>query len=284
MLGNRRGIGITEGKEIENLEPTELRKIIRQGQWRKPTAGLAPGYAQANLVIVPASEAVEFRIFCRRNPKPCPVLAELPAGQYFLPSYIARDSDIRFDVPFYRLYQSGELKADRLPNLLDLWRNDLVTFLLGCSFGFDGALIKAGLPVRHVEQGVNIPIFRTNRPCVKAGRFKGPLVVSYRPMPEPLVKEAVRISALYPLLHGSPVHVGNPEEIGVNDLQSPDFGDAVQAQPGDVPMFWACGVTTHVVALESKIPFIITHSPGHMFITDLPLEKLENQLTIPPEF
>lgn len=255
--------------------------MIRQDQWRKPTAGLAPGYAQANLVIVPASEAVEFRLFCRRNPKPCPLLAELPAGQYFLPSPIARDSDIRFDVPFYRLYQSGELRTDRLPNLLDLWRDDLVTFLLGCSFGFDGALIKAGLPVRHVEQGVNIPIFRTNRICVKTGRFKGPLVVSYRSMPEPLVEETVRISALYPLLHGPPVHVGDPEEIGISNLQDPDFGDPVQAQPDDVPMFWACGVTTQAVALESRVPFVITHLPGHMFLTDLPLEKLENRSAVP---
>jgi uncharacterized protein YcsI (UPF0317 family) len=261
------------------LTTAELRAAIRVGRWRGPTGGLAQGFVQANLVIVPAVDADELRQFCALNPQPCPLLAELPAGEPWVPAALATDADVRRDIPRFRVYRAGRLAAE-LDDLDEQWRDDLVAFLLGCSLSFDGALLAAGLPVRHVEQGRNVPMFRSNRPCRPAGRLHGELVVTYRPMPAPLVAQATAISAAYPLLHGAPVHVGPPEELGIADLGRPDWGEPVEPAPGDVPMFWACGVTPQAVALASRVPLMITHAPGHMLITDLPIAALEQRTSL----
>lgn len=193
------------------------------------------------------------------------MLVEFAEGNPVVPRYVAHDSDIRTDLPFYRIYRDGHL-ADEVTDLLHIWREDFIAFLLGCSFSFDGALIKEGLPVRHVEQQKNIPMFITNRPCVPAGKLQGAVVVSYRPMPQGLIQKVVDISRGYPLLHGGPVHIGDPTELGIRDLNHPDWGDAIKREEGDIAMFWACGVTPQAVALHSKIPLMISHSPGHMFV------------------
>jgi uncharacterized protein YcsI (UPF0317 family) len=266
-------------EQMETLTPAEIRAAIRRGAWRGPTAGLAAGFVQANLVVVPAAAAGDFRQFCAHNPAPCPVLAELPPGDPRVPAWLARDADIRWDIPRYRLYRHGRMEAE-LDDLGAVWRDDLAAFLLGCSFGFDGALQAEGLPVRHIEQGRNVPMFRSNWSCVPAGRFHGALVVTYRPMPADLVEQASTVSAAYTLLHGSPVHVGDPAVLGIADLHRPDWGDAVDAAPGDVPMFWACGVTPQAVALQSGVELMITHAPGHMFVADLPIVALAHRHSI----
>lgn len=265
---------------VPETRPATIRAAIRNGAWRRSTERLAPGYVQANLVVLPANEAAVFQEFCDRNPQPCPVLAVLPPGDPRVPAALAADADIRFDIPRYRIYREGRFVAE-VNDLRRLWRDDLVAFLLGCSFGFDGALLSAGLPVRHVEQGRNVPMFRTNRPCVAVGPFRGNLVVTCRPMPAALVEQAVAISARYPLLHGAPVQIGDPEALGIADLNRPDWGEPVVAQPGDVPMFWACGVTPQAVALESRVSLMITHAPGHMLVADLPIAALAER-TISP--
>ncbi|MCS6880887.1 MAG: putative hydro-lyase [Oscillochloridaceae bacterium] len=265
---------------LPETRPAAIRAAIRNGLWRRSTERLAPGHVQANLVVLPVDEAAAFQQFCNRNPQPCPVLAVLPPGDPRVPAALAADADIRFDIPRYRIYREGRFVAE-VDNLRDLWRDDLVAFLLGCSFGFDGALLAAGLPVRHLEQGRNVPMFRTNRPCVPAGPFQGNLVVTYRPMPTALVERAAAISARYPLLHGAPVQIGDPESLGIADLNQPDWGEPVVAQPDDVPMFWACGVTPQAVALESRVSLMITHAPGHMLVADLPIAALAEQTLSP---
>jgi uncharacterized protein YcsI (UPF0317 family) len=282
FLHHRRRERMLSADKAAQLTPAELRVAIREGKWSGPTSGLALRFVQANLVVVPAADATEFRLFCEQNPAPCPVLAELPPGDPRVPTSLAKDADIRTDIPRYRLYQDGKLSAE-LDDLCELWRNDLVAFLLGCSFSFDGALLVEGVPVRHVEQGRNVSMFRTARSCVPVGRFSGPLVVTYRPMPRSWVPRAEEISAAYPLLHGAPVHIGDPSVLGISDLKQPDWGDPVEAAPGDSPMFWACGVTPQAVALESGIDLMITHAPGHMFVTDMPIAELRDKMTVEEE-
>lgn len=254
---------------------------IRAGQWTGPTAGLAPGYTQANLVILPQADAFDFLRFCVRNPKPCPVLDVTdPSSPHPDPGW-ARDADLRTDVPRYRVYERGEL-IDEPTDLLSWWRDDpftslsasLVAFLLGCSFTFERALIAAGVPVRHLECGCNVPMYRTTRPCRPAGQFHGPLVVTMRPIPAHLVARAVQVTSRYPSVHGAPVHVGDPGALGIEDLAQPDYGDPVPVEAGEVPVFWACGVTPQAVALASRVPLMITHAPGHMFVTDRLDEEL----------
>lgn len=252
--------------------PAEWRRAIREGRWRAPTAGLAPGYAQANLVAVPREHAYEFLLFCHRNPKPCPLLDVTEPGDP-VPRWAAPDADLRTDLPRYRLYRDGELVAE-VEGALDLWRDDLVAFLLGCSFTFEAALQRAGIPLRHLECGCNVPMYVTSRACRPAGRFAGPLVVSMRPVPAVFIPQVFRICARYPLAHGAPVHVGDPRELGILDLSHPDYGDPVPVLEGEVPVFWACGVTPQAVAQRARVPFMITHSPGHMFLTDLRDEDL----------
>jgi uncharacterized protein YcsI (UPF0317 family) len=252
--------------------PREVRQQIREGKWRQPTAGLAPGYVQTNLVILPRALAFDFLLFTQRNPKPCPVIEVADVGSPE-PRRSAPGADLRTDVPKYCIYRDGQL-AGEVTDLASVWRDDLVSFLLGCSFTFESALVQAGVPVRHIEEGRNVPMFITTIPCDPAGAFQGPLVVTMRPIPAALVARAIQITGRYPGVHGSPVHIGNPAEIGIRDLAKPDFGDAVTIRPGEVPVFWACGVTPQAVAMQARPPLMLTHAPGHMFITDLKNEEL----------
>ncbi|HEY1572667.1 MAG TPA: putative hydro-lyase [Pseudonocardiaceae bacterium] len=247
------------------MSPAQARQSFREGT-RRPTAGWSLGYAQANLIAVPVDWAYDVLLFCQRNPKPCPVLDITDPGA--VQTVLAEDADLRTDLPGYRVWRHGELVAS--PNdVTGLWSGELVTFLLGCSFTFETALGEAWLPLRHVEQGTNVPMYITNRRCRPAGRLHGPLVVSMRPIPGELVDTAARLTGRMPAVHGAPVHVGDPAVLGIADLDRPDFGDAVRAEPGDVPMFWACGVTPQAAVMVSRPPFAITHQPGHMFITDV---------------
>jgi uncharacterized protein YcsI (UPF0317 family) len=250
----------------------EVRRHIREGKWRRPTAGLAPGFVQTNLVILPRDLAFDFLLFAQRNPKPCPVIEVTDVGSPE-PKVSAPGADLRTDVPRYCIYRDGAL-SEEVTDLRSVWRDDVVSFLLGCSFTFESALLQAGVPVRHIEEQRNVPMFVTNIPCRPAGLFRGPLVVTLRPIPAALVARAVQITGRYPGVHGSPVHIGDPADIGIRDLGRPDFGDAVTIRPGDVPVFWACGVTPQAVAMQAKPPLMLTHAPGHMFITDLRNEEL----------
>jgi len=250
-----------------DLSPSAMRAEIRAGRWRKPTSGCCPGHAQANLVVVPRAVASDFLLFCQRNPRPCPLIEITPPGHYE-PRDAAPGADLRTDLPRYRIYRHGELRGEGF-DLVDVWRDDLVSFLLGCSFTFEAALRNEGLPIRHIEEGKNVPMYVTSLPCEPAGPFRGPMVVSMRPIPGDLVARAEVITAPYGLAHGAPVHAGNPEAIGIADLGRPDFGDPVSMLPGEVPVFWACGVTPQAVAMRARPELMITHAPGHMFITDL---------------
>ncbi|AVX21752.1 Uncharacterized protein YcsI, UPF0317 family [Carboxydocella sporoproducens DSM 16521] len=258
--------------ELFHAKPEEVRGAIRKGEINRPTAGMCAGYAQANLAVLPKDLAFEFLLFCQRNPKPCPVLDVTEVGS-FEPVLTAPGADLRTDIPKYRIYKYGQL-VDETSDILNYWREDLVAFLLGCSFTFESGLLQGGIPVRHIEEGRNVPMYITNIPCKPAGRFSGPMVVSMRPIPYQQVVKAVQITSRYPAVHGAPVHIGDPVLIGIKDLDKPDFGDPVTIKPGEVPVFWACGVTPQAVAMQSKPPFMITHAPGHMFITDVLNEDL----------
>jgi uncharacterized protein YcsI (UPF0317 family) len=252
--------------DLAHLTPQQVRHCIRTGQWRRPTSGLAPGYTQANLAIVPRALAYDFLLFCQRNPQPCPLLEVLEAGDPE-PREFAPGADIRTDLPRYRVYRQGVL-VDEVDDLMRYWRDDLVSFLLGCSFTFEHPLMAAGMRIRHLELGLNVPMFITNRPCKASGLFHGPMVVSMRPIPQSQVVRAVQITSRFPAVHGAPVHVGDPAALGIADLQRPDFGDAVPLEAGEVPVFWACGVTPQAVMMQAKPELALTHAPGHMFITD----------------
>ena len=264
--------------QLAALSGREFRRLCRSGEWSAPSVGVATRYVQANLAIVPADLADDFESFCDLNPKPCPLLERLPPGQ-FLTAITADAADLRTDLPRYLTYVDGRLLHDTT-HILDSWRDDLVAFLIGCSFSFELRLTAAGIPLRHLEEGVNVPMYITNIDCLPAGPFSGPMVVSMRPIPMHQVADAVRITGEVPRVHGAPVHSGAPEAIGIRSLDSPDFGDPVSIQPDEVPVFWACGVTPQAVALAARIPFMITHSPGHMFVTDVLEAYLER--TFPP--
>jgi uncharacterized protein YcsI (UPF0317 family) len=250
-----------------------VRQMARRGEWTGVTSGLAPGYVQANLVVVPRALAFDFLLFCQRNPRPCPILDVTDMGCPEA-ARVAPGSDVRTDVPRYRVWRYGEL-IEEPTDIRHEWRDDLVAFLLGCSFTFEDALVQAGLPVRHIEQGRNVPMFRTNIACAPAGVFRGPMVVSMRPMTLAQAEQAKAICARMPLAHGAPVHVGTPGAIGIADTEKPDFGDPVEIRAGEVPVFWACGVTPQAVAMQARPPLLLTHAPGHMFLTDLRDEELE---------
>jgi uncharacterized protein YcsI (UPF0317 family) len=246
--------------------PAEVRAACRAGS-DLPTSGLAPGYTQANLVVLPRDWAYDMLLFAQRNPQPVPLLDVTDAGSPR--TALAPDADLRTDLPRYRVWRDGEL-AGEPTDVRDLWTGDLVAFLVGCSFTFETALLEAGVPVRHLEQGRNVPMYRTSVPCRPAGRLSGPLVVSMRPVPAGLVARAVQVTAQVPAVHGAPVHVGDPGSLGIDDLDRPDYGDPVEIPVGDVPVFWACGVTPQAVIVQTRLPFAITHAPGHMFVTDVP--------------
>mgnify|MGYP001041909065 CR=1 FL=1 len=257
-----------DARAISSLTPAEVRALARQGRWTGPTAGLARGYVQANLVILPANWAYDFLLFCVRNPKPCPLLEVTETGSP-IPALTATGADLRTDLPRYRVYQHGQL-VEEPTEITNWWRDDLVGFLLGCSFTFEDALAEAGIPLRHWEHGCNVPMYRTSLQCAPAGRLHGPLVVSMRPIPAGQVARAVEISARYPLAHGAPIWIGDPHRLGIADLDSSDWGDPVPIREGEVPVFWACGVTPQAAALAARPPLMITHAPGHMFVTDWP--------------
>lgn len=246
-------------------DPRELWQACRAGAWDRPTAGLAPGFAQANLAVLPREDAFDFLRFCTRNPKPCPLIEVLDPGDPE-PKLTAPGADLRTDLPRYRVYRRGEL-VEEVTEIRHLWREDLVAFLIGCSFTFEAPLLAAGVPVRHIECGCNVPMFRTRIPTVPAGRFSGPLVVSMRPVPADRVARAVAVTGRYPAFHGAPVWVGDPEGLGIRDITQPDWGDPVPIRPGEVPVFWACGVTPQAVAIASRPELLIAHAPGHMFVT-----------------
>jgi uncharacterized protein YcsI (UPF0317 family) len=259
-------------KNIKALTPKEIRTMTRKGKWDKPTAGLAMGYAQANLVILPQKYAFDFLLFCQRNPKPCPLLEVLEPGKYRT-EFLSSDADIRTDIPLYHVYRKGKKEAT-VKEIRSLWRQDFVTFLLGCSFSFEEAMLRAKIPVRHIEENKNVPMFITHIACKRAGSFHGPLVVTMRPLPPDKVVRAVQITSRYASVHGAPIHIGAPSEIGIKDLKKPDFGDPVTIRKGEIPVFWACGVTPQAVVMEAKTDLCITHAPGHMFISDLLNEEL----------
>lgn len=228
---------------------------------------MAGSHVQGNVVIVPREVAAEFMQFCQLNPKPCPLLGASEPGDPSLPA-LGEDIDIRTDLPRYRVFEHGRC-VDTPHDIRRLWRADLVTFVLGCSHSFEEALLQAGLRLKHIERGSTVPMYRTNVETKPAGRFQGPLVVSMRPYAPADAIRAVQITSRFPAVHGAPVHLGMPEAIGVRDLSRPDFGDAVEVGPGELPVFWACGVTPQAVIEKAKLPFCITHYPGAMLITDL---------------
>ena len=249
------------------MSPTEVRQACRAGQWTTQTSGLADSFAQANLVILPEEFAADFLLFCHRNPKPCPLLEVTDPGS-FIPNRFAPDADLRTDLPKYRVWRNGTL-VDEPTEILDLWRDDFVSFLIGCSFTFETALRSAGIPVRHIEQQRNVPMYRTNQPCESAGPFRGELVVSMRPLVPADAIRAIQITSRFPRVHGAPVHFGSPEALGIADLAHPDFGEAVTIHPGEIPVFWACGVTPQVALTNAAPEIAITHSPGCMLVTDI---------------
>lgn len=245
----------------------ELRQLIRTGRFRGTTSGHCPEYVQANLVILPRALAADFRRFCDRNPIACPLIEQTAPGQTVAGS--APTADLRTDVPGYRIYRDGAL-ASEVEELGSIWREDFVTFLLGCSFNFEPALALAGIPLRHQEQRKTVPMYVTNRACQPSGPFRGPLVVSMRPVQKELVPLAVELSSRYPQAHGGPLQIGEPKALGIRDLDAVDFGEAVSLRDGEVPLFWACGVTPQAAARSASAEIMITHAPGCMFLTDRP--------------
>lgn len=258
---------------MQQLSPYQIRQLCRSGALSTNTSGLAPGFVQANMAIIPAAYANDFLKFCHFNPKPCPLLgmAATP-GAVDMP-HLASELDIRTDLPRYRVFRQGEL-VDEVTDLRQIWRDDLVTFLIGCSFSFEEPLLADGLEIRNITEGVNVPMYRTNLACQSAGPFSGGMVVSMRPMKPADAIRAIQICSRFPQVHGAPVHFGDPAAIGINNIDRPDFGDAVTIKPGEVPVFWACGVTPQVAISNAKLDFCISHAPGHMLVTDLSNSKL----------
>lgn len=252
--------------EAAALSPSELRSQIATGRWSGPTLGLALGYLQTNLAIVPRDLSFDFLLFCTRNPSPCPVVEVTDVGDPAIKD-IAPGSDLRTDLPRYRVFENGEV-VDEPNDITRYWRDDAVGFLLGCSLTFEAALLAAGVPLRHLETGRNAPVYTTNVECTPAGNFSAPLVVSMRPIPAALVSRAVQITSRYPWGHGAPVHVGDPASLGIEDLNEVDFGESPTILPGDVPVFWGCGITPQLAAARAKPAYMITHYPEHMHVAD----------------
>ena len=257
-------------------DPVALRDHIRAGRFTGPTTGHGGAALQANLVILPGGDAQDFLRYCLANPRPCPLLAVGEPGDPTLPTL--GDIDLRHDVPRYRLWRDGAL-VEEPTDIADLWQDDMVSFALGCSFTFEEALTLAGIPVRHQSAGRNVPMYRTTIATRPAGKFSGPLVVSMRPMPAADAIEAVAICQRFPLAHGAPVHLGDPAQIGIADIARPEYGDAPDIRPGDIPVFWACGVTPQEAIVAARPALAITHAPGHMLVTDIPSAQAERRLT-----
>ncbi len=254
----------------------QVRAACRSGQWDRPTHGMADGYVQANLVMLPAGDADDFQAFCEANPIPCPLLERTESGN-FEPAAFAPGADLRTDAPRYRIYRQGVQDPGEPTDVLAQVQDDMVGFLLGCSFTFEAAMARAGFELRHQTQDVNVPMYRTSLACRPAGDFAGPMVVSMRPVQADRVPEVCEITARYPGVHGAPVHAGDPLTIGIQDIDRPDWGEPVEIRPGEVPVFWGCGVTPQAVAQASRPTLMITHAPGHMFVTD----RLDSELEQP---
>jgi len=242
------------------------RQLIRRGAHAGPTNGMAPGYVQGNLAILPHRLAEDFMRFCQLNPKPCPLIGVSAPGDWRLPA-LGEDLDIRTDLPRYRVWRDGAI-VDEPTDLLRWWRDDLVVFAIGCSFSFEQALIEAGIELRHFTCNCTVPMYRTSIETVPAGPFHGPLVVSMRPMKAADAIRAVQITTRFPSVHGAPVHLAKPEAIGIKDIAKPDWGDPVPIEADEIPVFWACGVTPQSVIMAVKPDFCITHYPGAMLVTD----------------
>jgi len=258
--------GVKPARAGPATELAAIRQRIRSGAFSGHTSGLAPGHVQGNVVILPADEAYEFLLFCQRNPRPCPLLAVSGPGETALPT-LGPHIDIRTDLPRYRVWRHGTL-VDEPTQINSHWRDDLVTFVIGCSFSFEQALIDAGVPLRHVELGLNVAMYRTSIATQAAGRFHGPLVVSMRPLTPANAIRAVQITSRFAAVHGAPVHIGKPELLGIDDLARPDYGDAIAVAADELPVFWACGVTPQAVVAAARPAFCITHAPGCMLLTD----------------
>ena len=267
----------TAYSDLKAASAQQVRAAIRTGSYGGHTSGLAAGKLQCNLAILPERFALDFLRFCQRNPKPCPVVGVSDSGDPFLPT-LGSDIDIRSDVSKYRVFKDGAL-TDEVDDINALWADDFVTVALGCSFTFENALARNGIPVRHMETGRNVPMYRSNIDLIPAGPFAGKMVVTMRPIPAHQVDQACEISARYPQAHGAPIGIGDPANIGIGDLSQPDWGDAVEVKDGEVPVYWACGVTPQNVLLDAKLPLCITHSPGHMLIADVAEDA---ETTIPP--
>lgn len=260
-------------QNISALTPYQIRQLCRSGAFNSNTSGLAPGFVQANMAIIPAAYAADFLQFCHFNPKPCPLLGMAATPGAVAMPQLAQDLDIRSDLPRYRVFRHGEL-VDEVTDISAIWRDDLVTFLIGCSFSFEESLLADGLEIRNISEKVNVPMYRTNLACQSAGVFSGNMVVSMRPMTPADAIRAIQICSRFPQVHGAPVHFGDPAAIGISNINTPDFGDAVTIKPGEVPVFWACGVTPQIAIANAKLDFCISHAPGHMLITDLSNSKL----------
>lgn len=261
--------------DYRTTRPEEIWKKIRDGEITEPTAGMCGGYAQANLVILPKKYAEDFKKFAERNPKPCPIL-EIMDGSPLVHD-MGEGANIVTDIPRYFIYKNG-VKVDEVTDATEYWQDDFVGFLIGCSFSFEEALLQAGIDVRHISMVRNVPMYKTNIECEKAGVFEGPLVCSMRPMTPENAKKAAEITEKFPNVHGGPVHMGDPEKIGIKDIDHPDYGDPVEIREGEIPVFWACGVTPQAAVERAKPPIVITHAPGHMFITNVKNAELNDYL------
>jgi len=250
------------------IAPSEFRRQVRSGKFSGPTAGYCGDFAQANLAVLPQPHAGDFLRFCTMNPQACPLLAVGEPGDWRVPS-LGHDLDVRNDVPAYYVYRHGK-RTEEVHSLNELWRDDLVVFAIGCSFSFEAMLKREGIPLRHIERQLNVPMYRTHERNVPAGVFAGHRVVSMRPMKAADAIRAIQITSRFPAVHGAPVHLGDPSLIGIRDLSRPDFGDAVEVCSDELPVFWACGVTPQLAIESAGLPFAIVHKPGHMLITDIP--------------
>lgn len=258
-----------------DMSPAAVRGLIRAGKIDFPTAGMCRGYAQANLVILPGDYAADFKEYTRLNPFPCPVLEVIEGTPKT--HEMAQDGNIVTDIPEYYIYRDGKL-AEKVQDASAYWQEGYVGFLIGCSFSFEEALMNAGIEVRHIATGRNVPMYKTNIQTVPAGPFSGPMVCSMRPMTPEHAQLAYDITVKFPNVHGAPVHIGDAAKIGIADIDRPDYGDAVEIRAGEVPVFWPCGVTPQAAIEAAKLPIVITHSPGHMFITDIPNSTLNDYL------
>lgn len=258
---------MTSREALRQSSPRDIRRAIRSGNFTGDTSGLGGGYIQGNLAILPAEYATDFLRFCQRNPKPCPLVGVSETGDPSLPA-LGADLDVRTDVPRYNLFENGD-PAGQVTDLSDRWRDDFVTFVIGCSFSFEDALMSEGIAVRHIDDNKTVPMYHTNIPAVAAGPFSGEIVVSMRPLSVADTIRAVEITSRFPQAHGTPVHFGDPGAIGIEDIGRPDWGDSAQIRDGEIPVFWACGVTPQIAIRKARPPLCITHAPGHMLITDL---------------